>query len=353
MLPVFIPELPDCEYNYGEKPLTAEQISQFARDYEEWLIVDLEHEFLYTGQVIGTVIESHVTTEPVTVKFIDGTPREYPAGTWFVTLKITNQDVIQGIHDEHYTGGSATTIERDDADKLRKILNVPIAASTKSKIKRIPISEIKDPVVITISIVHSPCVPLAKFCSLKNNNKDVSTMTEEINEEMNTQIEEETKGFITRIGEIFGSVKAEKTEEADDEKKEPEFLTVAEFTSFKGDMVQMMEAMNAKIDTIAAKAIDEEEEKDEEDEVPVGLTEEEEKELERLLAKKEASTKATDSEEKPEDEEEEEEEEEELKASSKSTPVHDTGKKAEPQMSDSQIVYSIMGRTSTGSAKRQ
>ncbi|ADC45910.1 phage-related protein [Methanobrevibacter ruminantium M1] len=163
MLPVFIPNLPDCEYQYGEKPLTADQIIQFARDYEEWLIVDLEHEFLYTGQVIGTVIKSHVNTEPVTVKFIDSTPREYPTGTWFVTLKITNQDVIQGIHNEHYTGGSATTIEREDTDKLRKILNVPITSTTKSKIKRIPISEIKNPVVITISIVHSPCVPLANF----------------------------------------------------------------------------------------------------------------------------------------------------------------------------------------------
>ena len=174
-LPIFIPDIRDCEYDQGEKPLTAEQIQRFAEEYLDWKIVDLEHEFLYNGQVIGTLMESHITTRPQIVKFIDGTPREYP-------------------------------IERKDAEKLRKLLNSHVPASTKSQIKRIKISDIKDPVVITISIVHSPCVPLAKFCSLKNNNKKVSTMTKELNE----QLEEETKGFINRIGEIFGSTKANK-----------------------------------------------------------------------------------------------------------------------------------------------
>ena len=205
-LPIFIPDTKDCEYDQGEKPLTAEQIKKLAEEYLDWKIVDLEHEFLYNGQVIGTLVESHITTKPQIVKFIDGTPREYPTGTWFVTLKITDQDVIQGIKDGHYTGGSATTIERKDAEKLRRLLNSHVPASTKSQIKRIKISDIKDPVVITISIVHSPCVPLAKFCSLKNNNKKGVNMTKNMEE----QIEEETKGFINRIGEIFGSTKADK-----------------------------------------------------------------------------------------------------------------------------------------------
>ena len=170
-LPILIPDVHDCEYDRGEKPLSAEQIRKFAEEYLDWKIVDLEHEFLYDGRVIGTLLESHITTSPQIVKFIDGTPREYPAGTWFVTLKITDQDVIQGIKNGYYTGGSVTTIERRDAIKLKKLLNTHIPASTKSRIKRILISEIQDPVVVTISIVHSPCVPLAKFCSFKNKDK--------------------------------------------------------------------------------------------------------------------------------------------------------------------------------------
>ena len=42
--------------------------------------------------------------------------------------------------------------------------------------------------MITISIVHSPCVPLAKFCSLKNNNQKVSHMTKELNEQLEENV---------------------------------------------------------------------------------------------------------------------------------------------------------------------
>ena len=56
-LPIFIPDTRDCEYDQGEKPLTAEQIQRFAEEYLDWKIVDLEHEFLYNGQVIGTLME--------------------------------------------------------------------------------------------------------------------------------------------------------------------------------------------------------------------------------------------------------------------------------------------------------
>lgn len=330
--------------------MTAEQIKKFAEEYLDWKIVDLEHEFLYNGQVIGTLMESHITTSPQIVKFIDGTPREYPTGTWFVTLKITDQDVIQGIKDGHYTGGSATTIERKDAEKLKRLLNSHVPASTKSQIKRIKISDIKDPVVITISIVHSPCVPLAKFCSLKSKEK-VSHMTKELNE----QIEEETKGFISKIGEILGSTKSDKEKDEDEivddgSKKQPDFITAAEFDDFKSEIIELVTAMNDKVNEIVKASSKSDDEENGEGDEPVGLTPEEEKELERLLAKKEASTKSD--EEKEEDEVDEEDEEDEIKASSKSTPVHDTGAKSKPQ-SDSAIVYGIMGRDNTGSAKRK
>ncbi len=117
--------------------MTESEIKGLASGFLEWRIVDLEHEFLYNSRVIGTVLESHVTTEPTIVKFIDGTPREYPTGTWFVTVKITDQDVIQGIKNEQYTGVSATTIECKDAEKLKKLLNSSFNVSTKSRIKRI------------------------------------------------------------------------------------------------------------------------------------------------------------------------------------------------------------------------
>lgn len=172
-------------------------------------------------------------------------------------------------------------------------------------------------------------------------------MTKELNE----QLEEETKGFINRLGEIFGSAKSDKKDEDDevDDEKAPDFITAADFDDFKSEIIEMVTAMNDKVNEIAKASAKSD---DEEDDVPEGLTPEEEKELERLLAKKEASTKSDEEKDDEEDEEEDEDEEEEIKASSKSTPVHDTGKKSQPQ-SDSAIVYSIMGRDNTGSTKRQ
>ena len=345
--PVFVPNTKDCEYESGEKPLTTEQISGFAHDFLAYQIIDEKHEFLYTWKRVGTLIESYITKEPTIVKFIDGTPREYPKGTWFVTIKITDSSVIQKIKDGTYTGVSATTVEREDAEKIKQLIE-KVSLSTKSQIKRIKISEIKDPVVITISIVKSPCVPTAKFCSFKSKKSECVNM-----ENIDEQIENETKGFISKIGEILRSEKSDNKEEEMEEEEDLDFVTAADFEDFKSEVIELITTMNDKVNEIAsASAKDDKKEDDyeDDDEEPEGLTPEEEEELERLLAKKGASTKS----EKEEDEEEDDEEEEEpgIKASSKSTPVHDNGEK-KPQLSDSAIVYSIMGRDNTGSVKRE
>ncbi len=338
--PVFVPNTKDCEYESGEKPLTVEQISAFAHDFLSYQIIDEKHEFLYNWKRVGTLIESYITKEPTIVKFIDGTPREYPKGTWFVTLKITDSGVIQRIKYGIYTGVSATTVERDDAEKIRQLME-KFSLSTKSQIKRIKISEIKDPVVITISIVKSPCVPTAKFCSFKSQKKCECVNMENIDE----QIENETKGFISKIGEILRSEKSDKKKEEDEDL---DFVTAADFEDFKSEVIELITSMNDKVnEAINASAKDDKKE-DDEDEEPEGLTPEEEKELERLLAKKEASNK----EDKKEEDDEEDDEEAKIKASSKSTPVHDNGEK-KPQLSDSAIVYGIMGRDNTGSVKRE
>lgn len=343
MAPVFVPNIKDCEYESGEKPLTAEQIQQFAHDFLAYMIIDKQHEFLYTWEQVGTLIESYTSKEPTIVKFIDGTPREYPKGTWFVIIKITDSSVIQGIKDGTYTGVSATTVERKDAEKIKHIMT-KVSLSTKSQIKRINISEIKDPVVITISIVKSPCVPTAKFCSFKSKKSECVKM-----ENIDEQIENETKGFISKIGEILRSEKSDKKDEEIVEKDDLDFVTAADFNDFKSEVLELITNMNDKVNEIASVSAkdDKKEDEEEDEEGPEGLTPEEEKELERLIAKKEASTKS----EKDEDEEDDEEEVN-IKASSKSTPVHDNGEKKQ-QLSDSAIVYSIMGRDNTGSVKRE
>lgn len=41
------------------------------------------------------LVESYITDQPVSLKSIDGVDREYPAGTWIVTTKLTDPDEIQ------------------------------------------------------------------------------------------------------------------------------------------------------------------------------------------------------------------------------------------------------------------
>lgn len=132
-------------------------------------------------------------------------------------------------------------------------------------------------------------------------------------ENIDEQLEKETKAFINRLGKIFGSTKAKKKDDEtndDDSEKLPDFITSDQFDDFRRGIIELLAAMNNKVNEIV----------------------------------KVSSSKS--------DDEEEDDEEETVKASSKSIPVHDNGAKSQPQ-SDSSIVYSIMGRDSTGSTKKQ
>ena len=44
--PVLVPNEKDCEYNYGEKPLTPEEVQEMAHTYlASYGLVDKNHEF--------------------------------------------------------------------------------------------------------------------------------------------------------------------------------------------------------------------------------------------------------------------------------------------------------------------
>ncbi|ADC45909.1 phage-related protein [Methanobrevibacter ruminantium M1] len=79
-------------------------------------------------------------------------------------------------------------------------------------------------------------------------------MTEEINEKINTQLEEEIKGFGTRVVEIFKNTKSTKKENEDPEddntKKSQEFITVAEFNEFKIETLEFVTEMNNKANNL-------------------------------------------------------------------------------------------------------
>jgi hypothetical protein len=168
--PVLIPNYKDCDYQNGEKILTADEIKNFAHKYmSKYRIADKQHEYLKTNENIAVPVESWITNKEVTRKSIDGTVNIYPKGTWFVTMKVHDNDTWTKIENGTYNGFSVTVIPQSLADKK-------IIGSHKD---RVLIKDVPDPAVATISIVDKPCVYNAKFCSIKSNNKGVD-MTEKV-----------------------------------------------------------------------------------------------------------------------------------------------------------------------------
>ena len=91
--PVLVPGERDCEFIYGEEPLTESQIRQIAHEYlANYSLVDKNHEFFETREVMGVPVESYITNEPISLKGLDGTVNEYPKGTWIVPPKDGNED---------------------------------------------------------------------------------------------------------------------------------------------------------------------------------------------------------------------------------------------------------------------
>lgn len=334
--PVFIPGSLDCEASLGEKPLPIDVIQRLKEDFQDYKLVDLEHQFFTTGKTIGEVLDSQILSEPTVLKLnLNSTETLYPKGTWIVTLQITDPQVIEGILNGEYIGLSPTTINRSYANNLKMMM------STKSKIHRVLVSDIPDPVTVTISVTSQPCNPGAKFCSFKDNDthKSKSTCGCEKMTNVDEQLDGAVKSFINSIKEIFtGETKPKK--EADEPKEE--------VNASKEEASPKEDEPKKDANTKSEEPIEEEVEVEEEVEYVTKEDFEAFKQEIRDIIKEALAPK----EEEPKKEEKPvKEDEPKIKASSKSNPVHET-EETQTKMSDTATVYSIMGRNTTGSAKK-
>lgn len=316
----------------GEKPLTPEEIQEMAHTYlANYSLVDKNHEFFQTREVIGVPVESYITQEPISLKGLDGKIREYPPGTWIATTKITDPDEIQKALNGEYTGYSVTTISKKFADKQIKIP------------KRVLMKDIPDPVGFTISLVKNPCVSGAKFCNMKSDDGVV------MNENIDEQLENETKGFLQSIKGILNK------QDESSEDKDKDFITKEDFETFKKELRQdvdkSLESVNTTIKSVdeAVKNINStldslKPQEDEEDEDDKGTNEgnateaEDDKGTDEGNAGTEGETTEGNS---------------SNVQSSKSIPNHDVNRNATPRKTGTARVYEIMGRDATGSAIRK
>ena len=178
--PVLIPGAKDCDYANGEEPLTTEQIQEFAKSYEQYQFIDHEHGLTRNGRKIGVPVNSFLLTHPTTLDTIDGS-KTYPSGTWMMTSMLTDEAAIKTALSGGYTGYSVSVFSQERADQYLEALKtdkdtpLPTACKNISSGGTALIKDVPNPVVLSVSLVKSPCLHESKFCEL---NGDI--MTDEV-----------------------------------------------------------------------------------------------------------------------------------------------------------------------------
>lgn len=317
--PVMIPGAKDCDYEHGEEPLTKEQIQTFAKSYEQYQFIDHEHGLTKDGRKIGRPVKSFLLTDDTTMNTLDGS-KTYPSGTWMMTSHLTDEMAIKTAMDGGYTGYSVSVFSKSRADqycealKTDNTLPLPAACKNISSGGTALIKDIVDPVVLSVSLVRSPCLHDSKFCELSGD-----IMTDEVS-------------LKSKILDAMGmseqaEVEALKSEVVSLESKIDEMQT-----SFTEALKSMQEAFEEKL-TEALTPVAEKSEEDEE------ATEEE---VAEVVEEQEAPA------EEPAEEEEPEEEPVAEKGESKAEPIHDhiVAEKSKPQS-----IYEALGRNPDGTRK--
>jgi len=324
-----IPGAKDCDYENGEEPLTETQIREFAKTYQDYGFIDHEHGLTRNGERIGVPVNSFLLTEDTTMTTIDGSMKSYPRGSWFVTSHITQPQAIETALGGGYTGYSASVFTRSRADEylaaLKSDKSTPMPCSCKdvSSSGNSLIKDVPDPVVLSVSLVKSPCLHDSQFCEV---NGDIM------------ENQEDVKSLKSKVLSAMGM-----TEEAE----------VLALKSEVADMQATLEQLKKDFND-ALKTLQEEFTKT----LTEALTPVDEEEPEEAEAETEAEASAEKSLEEPVKEEEEEvvETEEEAaeepvaeKGESKAEPVHDnlSAEKSKPVN-----IYEIMGKNPDGTRKK-
>ena len=330
-----IPGAKDCDWVNGEPPLTAEQIREFAKTYQKYQFIDHEHGLTKDGTRIGEPVDSFLLTEDTTMTTLDGSLKSYPRGSWFVTSHITNPEAIRLALGGGYTGYSASVFTRSRADEylaaLKSEPSTPLPCSCKdvSSSGNSLIRDVPDPVVLSVSLVKSPCLHDSIFCEVNGDimtdQEDVKSLKSKVLSAMGMSEEAEVVALKSEVEDLKATITTMQTD----------FQTALK--SMQDEFTKTLTEALHPVESEALKAKEDDEDEDEETKVK----EEEE----------ETSTDDEVAEEKEETEEVEEETEEPVaeKGESKAEPVHDnlSAEKSKPVN-----IYEIMGKNPDGTRKK-
>jgi hypothetical protein len=319
--PVMIPGAKDCDWVNGEPPLTVEQIRRFAKTYEKYQFIDHEHGLTRNGTRIGVPIDSFLLTEDTTITTLNGSLKSYPRGSWFVTSQLTDPNAISLALNGGYTGYSASVFTRSRADeylsalKSDKTTPMPCSCKDVSSSGNSLIKDVPDPVVLSVSLVKSPCLHDSEFCEVNKGEimeEDVKSLKSKVLSAMGMSEEAEVVALKSQVSSLEEKIATMETN----------FQTALK--SMQEEFTRTLTEALTPVDETAMKS-----EEEEEAEEPV----EEEVEVEET--------------EEPVEEEAEEEPAAE-KGESKVEPIHDN---LEAQKSKPINIYEYMGKNPDGTRK--
>ena len=324
--PVMIPGAHDCDFKNGEPPLTAEQIREFAKSYERYQFIDHEHGLTQTGIKIGVPVDSFLLTEDTTMTTVTGGQKTYPKGSWFVTSQITDPKAISNALAGGYTGYSASVFTQSRADEYLEALksepDTPMPCSCKdvSSSGNSLIKDVPDPVVLSVSLVKSPCLHDSEFCEVNGDimEEDVKSLKSKVLSAMGMSEEAEVVALKSEVEDLKATITTMQTDFAEALKSMQE-----EFTKTLTDALTPVTE-----EPVAEKSEEAEEEVNEEPATEEEVAEEVEEEVEVEEVTEEPVAE---------------------KGESKAEPIHDN---LEAQKSKPVNIYEFMGRHPDGTSKR-
>ena len=324
-----IPGAKDCDYENGEEPLTQQQIRRFAKTYEKYGFIDHEHGLTRNGERIGEPVDSFLLTEDTTMTLLDGSLKSYPRGSWFVTSHITDPEAVQLALGGGYTGYSASVFTKSRADEYLEALKseptTPLPCSCKdvSSSGNSLIKDVPDPVVLSVSLVKSPCLHDSLFCEVNGdimeNQEDVKSLKSKVLSAMGMSEEAEVVALKSEVEDLKATI-----------------------TTMQTDFQTALKSMQEEFTKTLTEALTPvEEDEPAEDEAPEEAEASAEKSLEEPVKEEEETEE--------EDEEVETEEPVSEKGESKAEPVHDnlSAEKSKPVN-----IYEIMGKNPDGTRKK-
>lgn len=310
--PVIIPNKPDCDQDKGEPPLTKQQVQNLKETYENYKLIDYDHNITdpsstWYQKTVGEPIKSWITKKPTTYTNILGKTETIPSGTWWLTSKITDPEMIKLIDEKLVTAYSISVGNKEFCDRFIQQLQLapknntnPTTQDTDGliafKTTKTLIKDIINPVSLSISLTGLPCVGSATFSqACYDKNQDNNLFSNKNGGQQMTETEKETRFSVSELlglQKLFankkdeepskdkGDNKGENEESSKAPKKAPEeannkFVTKEEFDEKIKETTDKIDEIDTKIEKILEK-LDPEEKEEKEDEGKEGQNVEEE-----------------------------------------------------------------------------